>query len=69
MFTNCELFHCSMLRHEETLKSPFKSELADHLNITEKAKYPKIAQDVDICTPLVTQDIDLCPHYYKCQGA
>lgn len=68
MFTNCERSHCSMLRHEETLASPFELKLAHHLNITEKAKYPKISQYVDICTPLVTQDIDLCPHHHECVG-
>lgn len=46
LYTNCEKFHCSMERTNDNI--PY--EIAQHLTITRKAKYPKIYLGVNICT-------------------
>jgi len=45
LYTNCEKFHCSMERKEDTIPD----EIGAHLTITRKAKYSKIHPGINIC--------------------
>lgn len=55
LYTNCELFHCSMKRHDDLNAA---DEIATHLTVTKKPKYSPIMQDLNIC--------ELCPHSEYC---
>ncbi len=53
LYMNCEKFHCSME------KNSIPCEIAEHLTISKKAKYPKINPGVDICD-ICSFDKSLC---------